>query len=63
MLDVVGVAVAVADMVDVGRLGTNVEVLGLVDSMVEMYRLVNGLRGMGEVVDGAWVAKVVDSMC
>jgi len=63
VLDVVGVAVAVADMVDVGRLGTNVEVLGLVDSMVEMYRLVNGLRGMGEVVDGAWVAKVVDSMC
>ena len=59
----VGVAVAVADMVDVGRLGTNVEVLGLVDSMVEMCRLVNGLRGMGEVVDGAWVAKVVDSMC
>lgn len=52
-----------ADMVDVGRLGTNVEVLGLVDSMVEMCRLVNGLRGMGEVVDGAWVAKVVDSMC
>ena len=59
----VGVAVAVADMVDVGRLGTNVEVLGLVDSMVEMCRLVNGLRGMGEGVDGAWVAKVVDSMC
>lgn len=54
---------AVADMVDVGRLGTNVGVLGLVDSMVKMCRLLNGLRGMGEVVDGAWVAKVVDSMC
>ena len=54
---------AVADMVDVVRLGTNVEVLGLVDSMVEMCRLEKGLRGMGEGLDGAWVAKVVDSMC